>query len=387
MKGTTGNKLGSYWGRVGLQQRVLPSYRTGLLDGLAKACTGGLCVFAGEASPEESISNVESLQVARFEPARNFQLVPAASPFYLLWQVNILRWLSDWDPDVLILEANARYLSNRVAIRWMQARGRPVVGWGLGAPEIKGESMVEKVTAGILNKSRDRYLLSCNALISYSRSGAEEYRSLGFPEERIFIAPNAVAPRPPAPPPSRLPQFGERPIVLFVGRLQKRKRIDNLLAACAALPEGMQPDLYIVGDGPARVELQRLAYSVYPRARFFGELRGVELLPLFAEADLFVLPGTGGLAVQEAMAHGLPIAVAEGDGTQDDLVRGNGWLVPPGDPLALEQVLKEALSDPVRLRQMGAESYRIVAEEINLEEMVHTFIEVLSKVGGCQEPS
>ena len=92
-------------------------------------------------------------------------------------------------------------------------------------------------------------------------------------------------------------------------------------------------------------------------------------------ADLFVLPGTGGLAVQQAMAYGLPVIVAQGDGTQDDLVRpGNGWQVPPDDLPALQACLEAALADPARLRQMGAESYRIVRDEINVEQMVAVFV-------------
>jgi glycosyltransferase involved in cell wall biosynthesis len=382
MQDTAGISFDRYPGRVGLQQRVFPAYRAGLLDGLARACQGGLCVFAGSAGPEEGVSSANGLQDARFEPARNLQLVPAASPLYLLWQAGILGWLSRWDPDVLIVEANARYLSNRAAIRWMHARKRPVIGWGLGAPQIGKATLLGKAAAGILRRIWDRYLLSCDALISYSRSGAQEYGALGFPEKRIFVAPNAVAARPVVPPPQRAPRFGERPIVLFVGRLQRRKRIDNLLKASAAQPAGRQPDVYIVGEGPAREEFEQLARSIYPRAKFFGELRGPQLLPLFSAADLFVLPGTGGLAVQEAMAHGLPVVAAEGDGTQNDLVRqGNGWLVPPGDPEALEKVLKEAFSDPARLREMGAESYRIVREEVNLEAMVRVFVRALSSVG------
>jgi glycosyltransferase involved in cell wall biosynthesis len=171
--------------------------------------------------------------------------------------------------------------------------------------------------------------------------------------------------------------------VLFVGRLQPRKRIDNLLRACAALPEGVQPELWIVGEGPARMELQRQAGAIYPQTKFFGERRGHELDALFTTADLFVLPGTGGLAVQEAMAHGLPVIVAQGDGTQTDLVRPeNGWLIPPDDLQALEAVLGEAFSDPARLRRMGAESYRIVAEEVNLEAMVGIFVQALCSVTG-----
>jgi len=172
--------------------------------------------------------------------------------------------------------------------------------------------------------------------------------------------------------------FSQRPGVLFVGRLQARKRIDLLLQACAALPEEIQPDLTLIGEGPSLGDFQALAQAVYPRARFMGALRGAELQSYFARADLFVLPGTGGLAVQEAMAHGLPVIVAEGDGTQEDLVRpANGWLVPPGELSPLVEALRQALSDAARLRRMGLESYRIVAEEANLERMVEAFVQAV----------
>jgi glycosyltransferase involved in cell wall biosynthesis len=138
-----------------------------------------------------------------------------------------------------------------------------------------------------------------------------------------------------------------------------------------------------VGDGPEREALQALAQTVYPEAEFVGARHGAELGPYFAEADLFVLPGTGGLAVQEAMSHGLPVIVAKGDGTQDDLVRPqNGWQIPPDDFEALADTMKEALSDRARLRRMGAESYRIVREEINIERMVETFVAAVNSLGG-----
>jgi len=163
--------------------------------------------------------------------------------------------------------------------------------------------------------------------------------------------------------------------------LQERKRIDLLLQACAALPKELQPRLWIVGDGPARAEFQRLAASLYPQAQFPGALYSVDLEQFFIEADLFVLPGTGGLAIQQAMSFGLPVIVAQGDGTQDDLVRlENGWRIPPDDLGALIGALRTALSSPVRLRQMGAASYRIVAEEVNLERMVDVFVQALTSV-------
>ena len=140
-----------------------------------------------------------------------------------------------------------------------------------------------------------------------------------------------------------------------------------------------KPRLIIVGDGPERAALESLAKVVYPAAEFAGAKHGAELKPYFAEADLFVLPGTGGLAVQEAMSHGLPVIVAKGDGTQDDLVRaGNGWQIEPENYGVLVSTMKNALSDRARLRRMGEESFRIVSEEINIQKMVAAFMDALN---------
>ncbi|HEX9012026.1 MAG TPA: glycosyltransferase, partial [Anaerolineaceae bacterium] len=212
-------------------------------------------------------------------------------------------------------------------------------------------------------------------LITYSRQGGEEYARLGFDPRRVFLAPNAAVGRPVQPPPDRPEALVRPPAVLFVGRLQPRKRVDLLIRACASLPAAVQPELRIVGDGPAAADLRRLAGAIYPRTAFLGDRRGADLDAQLAAADLFVLPGTGGLALQQAMASGLPVMAAEADGTQADLVRPeNGWQLPGGDLPALAAALEGALIDIPRLRRMGAASFRIVAEEINLEAMVRGFL-------------
>ena len=359
-------------GRLGLVQRVLPVYRAPFFDALATACSGGLSVFAGQTAAAEAIQTTDLLEVARYAPARNLHFGQVGSPLYICWQKGLLRWLQAWQPDALIVEANPRYLSTRWAIHWMHDRRCPVLAWGLGAPASR------HTLEAMRRPGRQLFLTQFDGLIAYSQRGAEEYRRLGLPPDRVFVAPNAAARRPQNPPSGRLLASAERKLVLFVGRLQRRKRIDLLLKACAALPLQLQPELCIVGEGPALQEFQALARQVYPQAQFVGTHRGPELEPYFASADLFVLPGTGGLAVQEAMAHGLPVIVAEGDGTQDDLVQpGNGWRIPPGDLQALTNILHQALSNPDRLRQMGRESYRIVSEEASIERMVEVFVHAL----------
>jgi glycosyltransferase involved in cell wall biosynthesis len=359
-----------FHGKLAVQQRVLPPYRAAFFDALAPACAAGLSVFAGEALPAEAIPSGR-LRTAGFVPAHNLHLL--RGPLYLCWQGGLPAWLDGWDPDALIVEANPRYLATPAAVAWMKRRGRPVIGWGLGAPRLTGP------LSALRRYRRLSFVHQFDAMLTYSRRGAEEYATLDLPLDRIFVAPNAAAARPSWPMPTRSPTFDRKPSILFVGRLQARKRVDLLLQACAALPENLQPRLVIVGDGPQRAALENLAGTVYPSAEFPGARHGADLAPYFYSADLFVLPGTGGLAVQEAMAYGLPVIMGQGDGTNDDLVRPeNGWQLP--DPGSLPDVLRQALSDASRLRAMGTESYRIVSEEINLEKMVEIFITALNQL-------
>lgn len=360
--------------RLGLQQRVFPAYRAPFFDALANACAGGLSVFSGNPMEDEALGREGMLHHAQQVVARN-QYV-GAGPFLFVWQEGLLDWLERWNPDVLIMEANPRSASTNAALHWMHSHNRPVVGWGLGAPPVRGP------LPSLFIATRRRFLARFDALIAYSKTGVEQFAAAGFPRDRIFVAPNAATPRPTHPPAERPVVFQNgRPVVLFVGRLQARKRVDALIRACSELPKTAQPRLVIVGDGPARPEFEAVADAVYPTTEFVGEKHDAGLDPYYAAADLFVLPGTGGLAVQQAMAAGLPVLVAEADGTQNDLVRPeNGWLIPPGDDAALIQALACALADPSRLRQMGRESFRIVSEEVNLEKMVDVFTEVVLKV-------
>lgn len=360
-------------GKLAVQQRVLPHYRAAFLDHLATKCGDGLAVFAGDPLPIESIRSATHLDYAHLKKTNNRHFFHSRHPLFLCSQPGLIDWLKQEQPDALIVEANPRYLSTRKAIAWMHAQGRPVLGWGLGAPPLNG------ALAGLRTRARNRLVASLDGLIAYSRHGASEYAALGLlPAERIFTAPNAVAPPPSHHAPERGPLTPPLSI-LFVGRLQARKRVDLLIRACAALPEGLQPRLTIIGNGPARAAFEAAAGNS-PAITFTGEMHGPALAREFEKADLFVLPGTGGLAIQEAMSYALPVIVAEGDGSQEDLVRPeNGWLIPPGDLSALTKTLYEALSDH-RLREKGLAGRRIVAEEINLHAMADRFIEAVHTV-------
>ncbi len=349
--------------RVGLQQRVLPEYRAQFFDLLASACLRGLSVFSGKPRSEEAIEIAPRLSLANQASALNWHISKGRT--YLCWQFGFLSWLAEWQPEVLIVEANPRYPSTSLAIHWMHNRGRPVIGWGLGSDR-SGE---------LVNSFRTQFLKNLDAVIAYSENGKKQYINAGIPADKVFVAANAASAKPALPAVERGMQFNNNTAcLLYVGRLQPRKRIDCLLEACALLPDELKPRLVIVGDGPDRARLQQMAWQVYPKAVFEGAKYGKDLEKYYLEADLFILPGTGGLAVQQAMGYALPIISGEADGTQHELIRpGNGWILADRSAQTMAETIQNALVNLPRLRAMGMESYRIVAEEVNLEAMVITF--------------
>ena len=360
--------------RIGVMQRVLPSYRIALFDALANEFDGSVGVFYGEPRKSEALTGGILPETAKTWKGENHHFFNG--PLYLCWQSGLLEWLSNWQPHVLIMEANPRYLNSPAAMRWMRKKNGKLIGWGLGSPISQGSLSTLRMSI------RKRFIRKFDALITYSAQGAREYEALGFPGNRIFTAPNAVAPKPILPIPERSPEFrGAKPVVVFVGRLQRRKKVDTLIRACAALPPDAQPALWIIGDGPQRPFLENLANEIYSQTRFFGAQHGTRLAKHLRSADLFVMPGTGGLAVQEAMSFGLPVIVGIADGTQADLVRDeNGWLLTNDSIQTLTDILASALSDIAALRKKGNASYRIVSQEINLENMVEVFSKAIEKV-------
>lgn len=138
----------------------------------------------------------------------------------------------------------------------------------------------------------------------------------------------------------------EAPLVIFVGRLAKEKRLTELHQAALRLPAGTR--FAFVGDGPERQRLEDL-FANLP-AVFTGYLRGAELGAAFASGDVFAFPSpteTFGQVVVQAMACGVPPVVAAGTATAELVPAGVAGLhVAPGRPEALAGAIERLLVDP-----------------------------------------
>lgn len=144
----------------------------------------------------------------------------------------------------------------------------------------------------------------------------------------------------------------DKPLLLYVGRLSPEKRVDWLAPILDALPEVR---LAVVGDGPARPQLER---QFGRRAvHFTGYLSGADLAAAYASADVFVFPAaneTLGNVVLEAMASGLPVVAARSGGLLDHVIDGEtGYLFDPESQDALVDAVRRLVEKPETARSFG----------------------------------
>jgi glycosyltransferase involved in cell wall biosynthesis len=157
---------------------------------------------------------------------------------------------------------------------------------------------------------------------------------------------------------------GDRPVVLYAGKLTHRKLPDVLLEAYRRLGEA-RPYLVFAGDGELASDLAAAAAASGLRdARFAGFRNQQELPAFYALADVFVLPSVDepwGLVVNEAMNAGCAIVVTDQVGCAADLVREgeNGFVVPGRSAQQLAEALSACLEQQ-RYRAMGARSLEII---------------------------
>ncbi|HLZ65326.1 MAG TPA: glycosyltransferase [Aliidongia sp.] len=161
------------------------------------------------------------------------------------------------------------------------------------------------------------------------------------------------------------PEIAANHRLLFVGRLIDCKGIDDLLWALAQLPAGRRPGLDIVGDGPLKDELTRMAAGLglgatvdFKGARSSGWIaeHGPAYMafvgPFRPAAD--GLKDTGPLVVKEAMAMGLPVIATRQMGLKETVDAASGFLAEPGDRPSLLVAIERFLAlDPARRAALG----------------------------------
>jgi len=164
-----------------------------------------------------------------------------------------------------------------------------------------------------------------------------------------------------------LPGLAGRHRVVFLGRLVRAKGVEALVAAAARL-RTRDVDLVLVGDGPERPAIERLArhLRIDDRVHVTGFVPHRRVPAVLASADLLVLPSMYeelGTVLVEAMHAGLPVVATRVGGIPEAVEHGvTGLLVEPRDVGALATAIDSVLSDPALARRLGAGARRRAPE-------------------------
>lgn len=207
----------------------------------------------------------------------------------------------------------------------------------------------EQAVADLIPKNRRHFRTPVEALsngIDFSRFGsgkadAEIYQRYGIPKDK--------------------------PIILYVGRVDPEKSLEVLMRAFFKVVKKV-PDveLVVVGDGTARPKLEEMAEdkSLRERSHFLGRIVGDDLPKIYGVGTVFCITSTTetqSIVVMEAMASGLPV-VAVRAGAIPELVRDdkNGYLCKAGASREVANRLSEILLDKAKCKRMAKASLELI---------------------------
>jgi glycosyltransferase involved in cell wall biosynthesis len=333
---------GSHCLRVAFVQRRIADFRLPVFVRLAERENVALTVLS--CSPFVPVTSLP------FEMQVTTRLHGSIWPREFPFQPGVLTQARNH--DVIVVEGSLRFLTSVGLVIGRKLHRTPIVWWtALHDPHAGRVSF----PSGLRGKFLSRLLDRVDAVVTYSAEASGILQRISS-KWRVFTAPNVLdtalldqaesrwlASRRNVEAFRSRHGLADRPVILFVGRLVAPKRVPDLIAAFRLVrdkrPE-LNPELVIVGDGPEKQRLQQLvaAAGVTNCVKLVGEIRSLDAVcPWFLIARMMVLPGSGGLAIYQALSHGVPVVASRADGTERGMIQDgvDGFVVEPGDIDAL----------------------------------------------------
>jgi len=259
---------------------------------------------------------------------------------------------------------------------WLyRKQGTPYLVW------VHGNDLLGPCRYRVLRNVIRKSLLQAHAIVVNSSWTAGIVEALGIPPENIrIIAPyvdtEKFQPAPPCPKLLQRYQISDQKVIVTVCRLVERKGVDLTLKAIAALLS-RHPDIkyLIVGDGPKRRSLERLAQDLglADQVIFTGLVAEAELVAHYNLASMFVMPSRFlsddasveglGLVYLEAMACSVPVIAGRSGGVPDIVLDGkNGLLIDPGSLGELTAAIDTLITDAAYAKQLGLNGLAFVKQ-------------------------
>lgn len=299
--------------------------------------------------------------------------------------------VENFRPDIIHLQDH--FAISRAAFYAAKELGIPIIGTNHFLPEnlVHYLRLPSKMTL-IIKKGFWNYFLSIygklDLVTTPTKSAADLIKKIGFCKE-IEVVSNGID----------LKKFnpgnkGEylfekysitrnKPILLFVGRLDKEKNIDTIIQALKIIANKTNVHLVITGIGAEQKKLMNLikTLDLNSKVTFTGFVLDSDLPNLYAISACFVIPGEAELqsiATMEAMASGLPILAAN-TVALPELIDGNGYLFDPKNPDNLANLIEKIFKNDNLRRQMGQKSLEIIQKH-DIEKVINKFEDIYRQI-------
>ena len=298
--------------------------------------------------------------------------------FQIRYQHDLLIQLRRLNPKVVISMCHSGTISEWSMLSWAGSHGIKCVSWQCGYEYNPGR--VKRFALRRFMPLFDYHLCYHSNAKTYSiRHGALAQQTLvmhnTIDESKIVVGDQAAAK---ATIGLQWPIINKKKIILYVGAILEEKRLDTVFAALDLLANHSIVFL-VVGDGPYLPVLRDRYGNRNDWLAVGNIVAGVG--DYFDAADVFVLPGTGGLAINEAMAHRRPVVAGYADGSADDLVVDGetGFRLRTDDPSELADRLSQLLADPKRAAEMGEKGEALIRGQLSFEYFIDRVVGVLTE--------
>jgi glycosyltransferase involved in cell wall biosynthesis len=374
------NKMESYNKeiRIAVVQRVIFHYRIGIYERMARKWD--VMVFHGKSVPKSKVVN--ALPPYLFPTKELFTICKRAknNPQQVLYfNPGCVLSLMRWNPDLLIIEGSNNMLNNIFIYLYCRIFSKKYIWWGIGHVPGRKESIYRK----ILTPARKLLIRNAAYCLAYSNYSAEYFKRIADPS-KVKVLPNSIdneavekeieqiSSEDKIRLRKRLGIPEDAVVALFVGALEPNKRLNVFIEALKKLGgRGYKVEGLIIGSGVAASDYRKFATTLKVKnCQFLGKIvKGVNVY--FQIADIFVLPGRGGLAINQALINGLPVICnTPADGTELDMIENgkNGYLIKSMDVPDLVDYIERMIRNRSYI-EMGRNSREAVKSRYNINVM------------------
>jgi glycosyltransferase involved in cell wall biosynthesis len=368
---------------------ILQHYRLTFYEKLSKANSDyDLTVFYGYKVKEDGRPSYEGETNFKSRGFREYKF--RILPFDIVYNWGMFSAIKDINPDIIIMQGIAGDITNRRIISWAKRKQKKIIIWACAWEPGRAKGTLLKLKNNLVSK----FFKKAHYFLTYSTHASNYVKNLGINKNLIETCYNGIEIDEMEKNASRIIEKSSAIrknhdldnfiSFIYVGGLILEKRVDLLVDAFEAVRKKYDNiKLLIIGDGPLRPELEvQLKNYNDPNIKYLGRIID-DVDSYFAATDCLVLPGIGGLALNQAMYWKKPCIVSKADGTEDDLViEGySGYRFEEHDLKTLIEAMERRILElPENLERMAENNYRIITEKSNVNNMVRHFVNGINKL-------